>query len=104
MNKEEMLLEDLKAVLKEAKAMGCTEVRKFEHIQLEKLEVIVNALEKQVPIEHHHTKVYEVKDNIRLSICPNCLYSIITNQYEYPKYCTWCGQKIDWSDWSEADE
>lgn len=47
MIKEKMLLEDLNAVLKEAKSMGCTEVRRFENIQLEKLEVIVNALEKQ---------------------------------------------------------
>ena len=83
--------------------------KKGEHNSLYKnrkmyAELAINALEKQVPIEHHHTKVYEVKDNIRLSICPKCLCSITTNQYEYPKYCTWCGQKIDWSDWSEADE
>ena len=73
-------------------------------LEKEECDMCIDALEKQVPIEHHHTKVYEVKDNIRLSICPNCLYSITTNQYEYPKYCPNCGQKIDWSDWSEADD
>lgn len=67
------------------------------HIEPEFFNEVADALEKQVPIEHHHTKVYEVKDNIRLSICPKCLCSITTNQYEYPKYCTWCGQKLDWS-------
>lgn len=61
--------------------------------------VSINALEKQIPKEHHHTRVVEVKCKARESVCPACLYVIITKENEYPKHCTWCGQALlDWSD------
>ena len=58
----------------------------------------IEALEKQIPKEHHHTRVIAVNADIRESICPSCLGVIATNKKEYPKYCTWCGQAIDWSE------
>lgn len=56
------------------------------------------AIEKQIPKEHHHTRVIAVNADIRESICPSCLGVIATNKKEYPKYCTWCGQALDWSE------
>lgn len=95
---EEMLLEDLKAVLKEAKSMGCTEVRRFEHIQLEKVEMIVNALEKQVVKKPHlwGDGYYNGELIIDMYDCPNCEKSYELECEEYD-YCPNCGQKLDWS-------
>lgn len=54
------------------------------------------ALDKQIPMEHHHTKVFEIHNKERISLCPNCLGMIITRAEKFPKFCTWCGQAIDW--------
>ena len=50
-------------------------------------------------MEHHHTIVCECSggEKIRTSICPNCLGCIMTVEEEYPRFCAWCGQAIDWS-------
>lgn len=48
MNKAKQLLEDLKDVVKEAKLMGCKEVRTFSNVQIEKLDIIISALEEQL--------------------------------------------------------
>ena len=58
----------------------------------------VDSLERQYPMEHHHTKIFEVSGKARESICPRCLGSIVTNENEYPTFCVWCGQKIRWTD------
>lgn len=95
MIKEQMLLEDLNAVLKEAKSMGCTEVRKFEHIQLEKLKVIVNALEKQVP-KKVRIKEYRIGyPNYYCPICGKQQKNTCKNRIE-GCYCERCGQKLIW--------
>lgn len=63
--------------------------------------IAIEALKKRVPVEHHHTVVRKCKlidEDIRLSICPSCLGVILTSAEEFPKFCTWCGQAIDWSD------
>lgn len=56
------------------------------------------ALSKQIPMEHHYTIVGECSggEKIRTSICPNCLGCITTVAEEFPRFCTWCGQAIDW--------
>lgn len=56
------------------------------------------AVEKQIPIQHHHTRIVEVNCKARENVCPACLGVIITTENEYPKYCVWCGQKINWGD------
>lgn len=40
----EQIADDLSAVLKEAKSMGCKEVKYFHHIPLENVEIVINAL------------------------------------------------------------
>lgn len=62
------------------------------------------ALEKQTPKEHHHTRVVNIFCRMRQSICPECLSMINTAENEYPKFCTWCGQALDWSDSDSKDE
>lgn len=56
------------------------------------------AMKKQIPKQNHHTRVDNINDEVRVSICPDCLGIIYTCKAEYPKYCVSCGQKIDWSD------
>lgn len=58
--------------------------------------IVTGALKKQIPVEHHHTTVRYINDNVRVSVCPECLGVIHTSKIEYPNYCTWCGQKIHW--------
>lgn len=43
-NLEKQIADDLSAVLKEAKEMGCKEVAYFRHIPLQNVETVVNAL------------------------------------------------------------
>ena len=61
------------------------------------------AMRKQVPIEHHHTKIgkFHEGDRMRISVCPDCLALIYTYADEFPEFCNWCGQAIDWSDENE---
>lgn len=67
----------------------------------EALMLMQETMAKQIPKKHHHTRVVEVKCKVRESVCPACLYVIITKENECPKHCTWCGQALDWSDESK---
>jgi hypothetical protein len=59
--------------------------------------VACEAIEKQIPVEHHHTKIAVLSEpKLRFSVCPLCLSVILTAQDEYPKHCTWCSQAISW--------
>lgn len=60
------------------------------------IDAAVEALKKQIPIEHHHTKTASMREGARWSVCPICLGVICTGTDEYPRFCTWCGQSIDW--------
>ena len=88
MNSEKVkqIAEDLSAVLKESKSMGCTEVKYFYHIPLENVEVVVKALEKQIP-----KKLDVWADGTEH--CPNCEHD---NSCLGFKICVNCGQKLDW--------
>lgn len=61
------------------------------------VEELREAMEKQIPMEHHHTRVRRVNRKLRESVCPNCLLVICTDEQSYPKFCNWCGQALDWS-------
>lgn len=62
------------------------------------LHLAADALYKQIPIQHHHTMVgeYSGGEKIRTSICPSCLGCIMTVEEEFPRFCNWCAQAIDW--------
>ena len=90
---EKDLAEDYRMVLHEAKSMGCNEIKALYNIPLKNMEMIVQALEKQIPKKPH--KNFEKFSGVWCS-CGKYLgkgYFI-----DKPSYCTDCGQKLDWSD------
>lgn len=64
----------------------------------EALEMAVAALRKQDGIKHHHTMIRPVEGEMRISICPSCLWMNYTSKDDYPKFCNSCGQAIKWDD------
>ena len=97
---EKDLAEDYRMVLHEAKSMGCKEVRALYNIPLKNIELIINALEKQIPKKPtpiDYEKYIDVIDNARLLRgaywCPNCKRVVKSGSF-----CNDCGQKLDWSD------
>ena len=72
-----------------------------DFVTFEALKEAAAALRKQIPKEHHHTRVVEVKCKARESVCPACLGVIITTENEYPKHCDWCGQALVWREGEE---
>lgn len=67
----------------------------------EAINIAKEAIEKQVPKKHHHTRIVKLAIDFRESVCPFCLGVIATKDKEYPKYCTWCGQALDWGEENE---
>lgn len=86
------LADDYSAVLKEAKSMGCNEVKALYNISLKNMEMIVQALEKQIPKKPDFTEDKE------FALCPCCNGNGLADKQ---KYCDNCGQKLDWSEESE---
>lgn len=86
------LADDCGAVLKEAKSMGCNEVKALCNVPLKNMELIVWALEKQIPKKALNKKV-------GFANCPNC--GRVQNSVWNKTYCGDCGQKLDWSEESE---
>ena len=97
---EKDLAEDYRMVLHEAKSMGCNEIKALYNIPLKNMEMIVQALEKQIPKKPtpiDYEKYIDVIDNARLLRgaywCPNCKRVVKSGSF-----CNDCGQKLDWSD------
>lgn len=86
------LADDYSAVLKEAKSMGYNEVKALYNIPLKNMEMIVQALEKQIPKKPDFTEDKE------FALCPCCNGNGLADKQ---KYCDNCGQKLDWSEESE---
>ena len=95
---EKDLAEDYRMVLHEAKSMGCNEIKALYNIPLKNMELIINALEKQIPKKPVNYDKHYYK-------CPCCNEDLeIDNDMlfvydeEPPKFCIKCGQKLDWRD------
>ena len=58
----------------------------------------ITALKMRTPMEHHHTVAREVSGRARYSVCPNCLWVIVTAEEDFPKFCSNCGQAIEWEE------
>ena len=97
---EKDLAEDYRMVLHEAKSMGCNEIKALYNIPLKNMEMIVQALEKQIPKKTIYEGDGYAPDGsfiFDIWICPRCCkrYEVDYDDYDY---CPNCGQKIDWSD------
>lgn len=116
-NLEEQIADDLSAVLKEAKAMGCKEVACFRHIPLQNVETVIQALEenqwyktigtieefkalkeKSVAKKPHSISIANDIGNSMVE-CPICH---ARSDYDVKSikrgHCWKCGQKLDWSE------
>ena len=96
----ESMADDYSNVLKEAKSMGCKEIRALYNIPLKNMELIINALEKQIPKKPTYEGDGYAPDGTFVLdewICPCCekRYEVDYDDYDF---CPNCGQKIDWSD------
>ena len=94
---EKDLAEDYRTVLHEAKSMGCNEIKALYNIPLKNMEMIVQALEKQIPkkVQLRHIRKYDGYDD---GECPNCGMSVSRDCDGDDVFCPDCGQKLDWSD------
>ena len=93
----ESMSDDYSNVLKEAKSMGSKEIRALYNIPIKNMEMIVQALEKQIPkkVQLRHIRKYDGYDD---GECPNCGMSVSRECDGNDVFCPDCGQKLDWSD------
>ena len=96
----ESMADDYSNVLKEAKSMGCKEIRALYNIPLKNMEMIVQALEKQIPKKPTYEGDGYAPDGTFVFdewLCPCCgkRYEVDYDDYDY---CPNCGQKLDWED------
>ena len=97
---EKDLAEDYRMVLHEAKSMGCNEIKALYNIPLKNMEMIVQALEKQIPKKPTYEGDGYAPDGTFVFdewLCPCCgkRYEVDYDDYDY---CPNCGQKLDWRD------
>ena len=104
---EKDLAEDYRMVLHEAESMGCNKIRALYKIPLKNMEMIVQALEKQIPKKPNKAIDSSWGIQKEAHTCPVCDYYLTEVQFiasqkiESNKkitYCETCGQAIDWSD------
>ena len=100
----EQIAEDYNAVLKEAKSMGCKNIKALYNIPIENIELIVQSLEKQIPksIVGNEYNTVHVGDTVN-GMCPECMTDFVCITPRMYKargfgYCKCCGQKMDWSE------
>ena len=91
----ESMADSYSNLLKEAKSMGCNEIRALYNIPLKNMELIINALEKQIPKKPKkiEAEVFRYTDAYRCPLCCGNFYGT-----GIADYCYHCGQKLDWSD------
>ena len=87
-----VIAEDCKAVIEEAKSMGCNKVRALYNIPLENMELIVQALEKQIP------KKPITHSNTNRADCPCCGATVRGIKNPFGDWCSNCGQKLDFGE------
>lgn len=114
------LVDDCSAVLKEAKSMDCNKIKALYNIPLKNMEMIVWALEKQIPKKpilknredryfvdyangYGEYKVTKWQD----WVCPVCGWFVgerynCSKDYSHDQklcnYCSRCGQKLDFGE------
>ena len=106
---EKDLAEDYRMVLHEAESMGCNKIKALYNIPLKNMEMIVQALEKQIPKKPNKTidSSWGVKKEVH--VCPVCDYYltevhfIASQKIESNKKITYCDTRGQATDWSDAE-
>ena len=85
---EKQIADDLSAVLKEAKAMGCREVACFRHIPLQNVEAVIQALEE---IQQYRAIENELKEKYQANVdIPLLMKYFIDTVFEGEKHEGFC--------------
>ena len=97
----ESMADDYSNVLKEAKSIGCKDIRALYNIPLKNMELIINALEKQIPKKPVMKPYYEDMEEEYLC-CTSC-GEILTDRIpmdnkDFYFHCLNCGQKFDFGE------
>lgn len=99
---EKDLAEDYRMVLHETESMGCNKIKALHNIPLKNMEMIVQALEKQIPKKQKKTDSYRgVLKRVYAYACPTCGNACLEkymNERQNTIFCWNCGQKLDWRD------
>lgn len=99
MSKIDVMISDYSKVLKEAKAMGCRDIRALYNVPLDNMAIIIKALEgclELKPTTTIHTKMVKGQTIAYPKFhCSNCGKRVFSTH----NYCSLCGQGIDWSDY-----
>lgn len=99
MERTELIYNDLKKVLEQAKAMGCKDVTAFHNVPLENIEVIIAALEKQIHKKSEIVSMFMLAPKVKAYstfICPSCYkMSRLNDGISNYNYCPKCGQAIE---------
>ena len=61
-------------------------------------EELIKLLKRDHPMRYKKTTVRGGVMVERVTQCPSCHESILCKTYEYPRFCTHCGQAIDWEE------
>ena len=94
------MTESDKLIRNETEAIECLKSNKptSGYVMLqESIDMAIKALEKQIPKKP--PVVNRPSIFVKVPVCPNCSTSEHYQPlYEKTKYCSNCGQKLDWSD------
>ena len=57
-------------------------------------EELIKLLGRNTPMCCKETTLYSCITAVRVTECPACHRSILSKNYDYPHFCTYCGQAI----------
>lgn len=59
-------------------------------------EELIKLLKRDRPMRYKKVTLRGGVMVVRVTECPACHEEILCKRYEYPRFCTHCGQAIDW--------
>lgn len=62
-------------------------------------EELIKLLKRDRPMRYKKVTLRGGVMVVRVTECPACHEEILCKRYEYPRFCTHCGQAIDWEDY-----
>lgn len=62
-------------------------------------EELIKLLKRDRPMRYKKVTLRGGVMVVRVTECPACHEEILCKRYKYPRFCTHCGQAIDWEDY-----